>query len=535
MNIPIFKIHIDEIPSIVSKVYVNKKPWTSFSILSVLVASWMVAVFLHWETVMSMVDTWSHSDTFAHGFVILPISLYLIWTRRRQFVAINLTPKPWGLLLLMGLNVLWFLGEVMAIRVVKQLAVVGMFSGLVWTIFGTALFRTILFPLAFLVFSVPIGEGLVSPLQDFTAVFTVKALEFSGIPVLWEGRFLSIPNGMWHVAEACAGVRYIIPSLALGFLFAGMIYRSWTRRIFFMVAAFLVPIFANGFRAYGTLLLAYVSNNMLAKGLEHFIGGWLFFGLVMFVLFSFGLLWREAGRPSLEQNDQPVQAIRELGIPKEAIRDGDRQSLTKIGLVAVAGLLVLALAPLVGPKTSNYSKSSAILHPIVPVVKFPWERMEEYTGKWVPIFRGADVELIQSYRHDSRTVHLYLAYYTHSRQGAELINQMNTLVDDKDWIIQAEGKRKVYVDGESLEIQESLIRSRATTRVVWSWYWVGGEFSSNLYVGKYLQAKALLFGKEQEGAMIALATDFEDYADETVNPLQDFLQHTSFLTTFKHS
>ena len=76
--------------------------------------------------------------------------------------------------------------------------------------------RRILFPLAYLLFAVPLGDFLVGPLQDVTAVFTVWALQLTGIPVYLEGRFFYIPTGAFEVAEACSGIRYLIASLALG-------------------------------------------------------------------------------------------------------------------------------------------------------------------------------------------------------------------------------------------------------------------------------------------------------------------------------
>ena len=90
-------------------------------------------------------------------------------------------------------------------------------------------FTLIAFPLAYFIFAVPIGEFLIPLLQHFTAAFVVKALQATGVPVLWEGLFFYLPDGAFEVAKAWGGVRYIIPSLTFGTLYGYLIY------IFFLI------------------------------------------------------------------------------------------------------------------------------------------------------------------------------------------------------------------------------------------------------------------------------------------------------------
>lgn len=497
----------------------------------IVAGAWIVVVCLFWDTTMSMVDVWSNSDTFAHGFVILPISLYLMWVRRHQVAATRQIPNLWGLLLLVGLSVGWLLGHLMDVRVVQQFAVVVMMPGLVWTALGTGVMRVLLFPLAFLMFAVPVGDELVPPLQDFTAFFTVTALQLSGIPVLWEGRFLTIPTGTWHVAEACAGVRYVIPSVTLGFLFAGAVYQSWFRRCTFVLVSFFVPILANGLRAFGSVLLGHLTNNTFGKGVEHFISGWLGFGVVMFVVFWLGLKWRDTAGSESATCGQPAPSSAKFGTAEEKTRRGSVPSLTRVGLTACSGVLLLALAPLSVQTLSHQAMVPVVLPLAAPSVTLPWEAMPQYAGKWVPHFVGADAEVTQSYRYDAQQVHVYLGYYSHSRQGKELISRMNSLVDGEYWALLTEGDREVVVDGQPLQVHESHIRAGQQTRVVWSWYWVAGEFIANPYVAKLLQAKARLFGEAYGSAVIALGTDYDGQPDDAIQALQDFLRHTSVATT----
>ena len=148
-------------------------------------------------------------------------------------------------------------------------------------ILGREVAKAIMFPLGFLLLGVPMGEALIPPLMEWTADFTVAALQLSGIPVFREGLLFRDPSGNWSIVEGCSGVRYLIASFTVGVLFAYLSYRRAWKRLLFAAMSIIVPIIANGLRAYLIVMIAHLSNNQLAHGVDHFIYGWVFFGLVM--------------------------------------------------------------------------------------------------------------------------------------------------------------------------------------------------------------------------------------------------------------
>src|SRR5205814_10510601 len=122
-------------------------------------------------------------------------------------------------------------------------------------------------------------------------------LRWSGVPVYREANHFIIPSGAWSVVEACSGIRYIIASVMVGTIYAAIAYRSTRRRVAFLAASVLVPILANWLRAYMIVMLAHLSSNKIAVGVDHLIYGWIFFGLVMVLLFWVGSFWREDDAP----------------------------------------------------------------------------------------------------------------------------------------------------------------------------------------------------------------------------------------------
>ncbi|HKJ89144.1 MAG TPA: exosortase A, partial [Gammaproteobacteria bacterium] len=250
-------------------------------------------VLLYHQTALSMAAVWWRNETYAHGMLVLPVSAFLLWRRRKYLATVALGPDARGVVLIALLAGMWLLARQAEVLFIQHLVLVAMVPAGIWAVLGWRFLRAAAFPLAFLLFAVPLGDGLIPWLRNFTAGFTVSALQLTGIPVFREGHYFTIPEGRFLVADACSGLRYLIASLAIGTLFAYLNYRSLWRRLAFLAAAAVVPILANGIRAYGVVVLAHLSDMKLATGIDHLIYGWIFFGVVMALLFWVGGFWRE--------------------------------------------------------------------------------------------------------------------------------------------------------------------------------------------------------------------------------------------------
>lgn len=137
-------------------------PWAAASVIALALA--LLAPFLLYSgTVASMVATWNSSETFAHGYVILPISLALIWRERAWFS--RLPARPWwpGLVLMAGAGAGWLAGRMGEVQVVMQYAFVSLLPLAALTLLGPRLASKFTFPLLFLLFAVPFGEVFVAP------------------------------------------------------------------------------------------------------------------------------------------------------------------------------------------------------------------------------------------------------------------------------------------------------------------------------------------------------------------------------------
>src|SRR3954467_14891893 len=105
-------------------------------VLIALGATLAAILAIYWRTAESMVAIWSRSETFAHGYFIAPIALWLVWTQRREIARLAPTADFLGLALMAGAAAAWLLGAAGDAQVVQQFAMTAMIPAAVLTIAG---------------------------------------------------------------------------------------------------------------------------------------------------------------------------------------------------------------------------------------------------------------------------------------------------------------------------------------------------------------------------------------------------------------
>jgi len=459
----------------------------------------LILTGIFWSTFLSMEEIWARSETFAHGYLIMPISIWLLWRKREELALIQPRPDLRGLFLLAAAGVAWLLADAASVNVVAQYAFIAMLVASVWILLGEAFVRAAFFPLMFLFFAVPVGEFLIHPLMDVTANFTVAMLQATGIPVYREGTFFSIPSGNWSVVEGCSGLRYLIASVTLGVLYAYLTYRSWKRRLLFSIAAMVVPVFANSGRAYMIVMIAHLSDMKLALGIDHYIYGWVFFGIVMLLLFWIGGFWREDNQPEPGPSPSTLSpTLAAVGVPARPILPA-----------AVAALVVAGLWPVY----AHWLESRPL--PEMPVLQVEvaggWQPGQAFTT-WVPHWIGADRQLRRSYTQAGHDVLLELNYYVNQRQGAELINSQNYMIKQKDpdWSNVGETLVTVQIGGKTRQVRQAKMRgSNGQRLLVWQWNLIDQRPVVSDYLAKLILALDRVRLLRDDGLSVLIATPYQ--------------------------
>jgi exosortase A len=472
-------------------------PWNELALRPALVGLVLLAVLLLYApTVRSLTSVWANSATFTHGFLVLPVSAWFVWMRRRTLLSIPAQPCWPAFVITVAAGLVWTIGDLSASQGLTHFALVVLFISVVIAIFGLGWTRALAFPLAFLLLAVPFGEDSVPTLMDWTADFTVGALKLSGVPVLREGNDFTIPSGRWSVVEACSGARYLLASFVVGTLYAWLMYRSPLRRTVFMAVSLLAPIVANWVRAYMIVMLGHLSNNTLAAGVDHLIYGWVFFGIVIFAIFAAGARWRE-------DDEQDGRA--------EAAGDTREVDFRRLWPAALAALVITS----VWPALSAALVTTSDKRPVRPVDVQPaagWVSAPE-RPRWQLRLEQPRAVIVESFKKDARRVQLQVGVYRDQRQGSELISAQNQLgvTLPVGWRQVDRTTRKIQHAGRDAVVTSALARDVSGTRYmrVWQWYWLDPLWTASDARAKLQLALDRLLLRSDTSAWISVSTEHD--------------------------
>jgi exosortase len=230
---------------------------------------------------------------YSHGFLVPGLSAYFVWDRRQ--ILAGLRPQPhWGGLVLLGFGLgMLLLGHLGAELFLMRSSMVVVLTALVWYLLGRHYVHALAFPLAFLLFMIPLPaiflNTITLPLQLLATQVSTFALQLVHLPVYREGNIIYLPHATLEVAEACSGLRSLVSLLALAVVLAYITQRRLSTRWLLVLSALPIALVANAFRIWATGVLAYRYGTQAAEGFYHTFAGWLVFVVAL------GLLLGEGG------------------------------------------------------------------------------------------------------------------------------------------------------------------------------------------------------------------------------------------------
>ncbi len=464
--------------------------------LSMLVVVLLSYFLLYADTWLDMERIWRSSATYNHCYLIIPISLWL-FSRRKSgagLPSLALSNQRFGLplLLLCLLQLLYLAGFASGIALLMHIAAVLSLQALLWLVLGNQNAKQHCFAISYLVFLLPFGDELSPSLQHITADLTVYLLQLAAIPVFREGLYLATPVGLFEVAEACSGLRFLIASVAISVLYAYLTYNKLIKQLLFVLTMIVVSILANGGRAFMLVYIGEKTNMAYGFGADHYLYGWLFFGAVLMAGFWLG------GR--FADNDTELEKA-------SLLRPLHQQSKT----------LALAMLTLVLLSTMLYQHSlPSVIPPLHPAqLALPIDNSVVIDDSdWGIRFVDS---LQQSHQQQPSGTEFFVAVYANNQQRGKLVSWHNRLFDTNVWFV-TDRQSNNGITLLQLKNQAQQYRS------VLYWYQVGQHTTSSLPQVKFYQAWQLLSGKSGPASIFAVSAE---------GALTDDMQHNLQLAAAK--
>ncbi|HKR16788.1 exosortase A [Rhizorhapis sp.] len=459
--------------------------------LVLLGVAWFACLWIYQDDARAMVSIWWSSSSYGHCLLIPLIIAWLVQQRAAELKL--LTPMPWwpGLLWIAAGGLAWLLGDAASLALARHAGLILMLQGAVLTALGPAVSRGLAFPLAYAFFLVPFGEEFVPVLQMVTAHISMFILGLSGIPAYLSGVFISTPTGYFEVAEACSGAKFLIAMAAYAALVCNLCFKSWPRRLIFLLMSLAIAVLANGIRAFGTIYVAHLTSSDFAVGFDHVVYGWVFFAVVLALVMA-------AGWPLFDRRaDEPF-------FDPDKLRTGPGEPSRSV--VAIPLLLALLALP------SSWSATmAAASEPVPDQITLPevpgWTQVDYRPAyPWEPRFAGADHQLLGRYRNaKGREADLAIAVFARQEEGRELVGFGQGAVDpDSKWAWSS--PVQVPHGGHG----ERIVAPGPVTRHVASYYSIGGTITGSSAGVKLQTLKARLLGRDQRAVAILISAEERD-------------------------
>ncbi len=255
-----------------------------------------IVVAFNIAVIGDLISDWYHDDNYSHGFLIVPISLYLFYRQSKQF-TFPARPAKAGL----GLLVVGCIGLIFGIAATEyfttRFSLVLIVSSVAWYYLGGSNFRKAWFAFFFLLFMIPIPAiiyySATAPMQLFASKVTHAILEVVGVPALRQGNIIVLPDYRLEVAEACSGLRSLVTLMALTSLYGYLRLPGKVVPVILFLATFPIAIATNIFRVVTTALGAYTISTSLAESFLHEVSGAMVFisALILVIILGAILQW----------------------------------------------------------------------------------------------------------------------------------------------------------------------------------------------------------------------------------------------------
>lgn len=242
-------------------------------------------LYAYRDTLFSLIDLWLTDDSYSHGLLLAPIIIFFtfveIKNRGKPYLRIN-----YSLLLIVPLcSFLWAWSRIAGVGSVEYPLFIILFYIFMRLFFNDDQKRSLFIPILFFLFATPTWWLLVPFLQMLTIYIVSIMLSIMNVTAFIEGSLVTVPSGVFIIAEGCAGVKYFLSGTILSIIIVYLSNIKTKKTVLFIVAAIFLSLVANWVRVFFIIIIGYYSNMNSGLVKEHEVFGWVVFFLMYLPIF----------------------------------------------------------------------------------------------------------------------------------------------------------------------------------------------------------------------------------------------------------
>ena len=456
-----------------------------------------------------MVKIWERKDEYSYGYLIPMISLFFIWQKKNELERLPFAGSWAGVLVLLFGVVLFFLGELSTLYIIIQYSFLVSLTGLTLAWLGWQGLRIIWVPLFFLVFMIPLPnflfQGLSAQLQLISSEIGVWVIRLFGVAVYLEGNVIDLGGYKLQVVEACSGLRYLFPLMALGFMMAYIYQAAFWKKAVLFLSTIPITVLMNSFRIGVIGVMVEYWGQSMAEGFLHDFEGWVVFMACLGVLLVEMMILSYIGGDRIPFKD--AFAIYLPDPSPEALEVRHR----KLSPSLLASLVVLAAAAMLALSLGSREE-------IIPQRKdfagFPldigdWKGRSERLEKiYLDILKLDDYVMTEYVGPDGKIVNFYVAYYASQTKG-ESAHSPRSCLPGGGWKIASLEQKTLdatTASGIPITVNRVVIKKGEYTQLVYYWFQGRNHIITNEYMVKWYLFWDALTRNRTDGALVRLTT-----------------------------
>jgi len=468
-----------------------------------------ILIFIYLDGLSIMVKWWTDREEYGHGYIVPFITMFLIWQKKDQLQKMPFKGSWLGFIVVASGIVFYYLGELSSLYTVIQYAFLVALYGLFLSAMGKRPFAIVIVPLLILIFMVPLPNflfnNLSSQLQLISSQIGVWVIRLFDISVYLAGNVIDLGTFKLQVVEACSGLRYLFPLMALGFIAAYFFTGSFWKKAIIFLSTIPITVLMNSFRIGVIGVTVEYWGQKMAEGFLHDFEGWIVFMSCIGILLLEMWILSKIGKDKL-----PLREAFGLDFPEPTPKDAEVH-FRKVPLPFIASGILLAI---VAVSSIALPERQEIIPERKEYTLFPmefdgWKGQRGYLEQiYIDALKLDDYAMIDYFDKDGHQVNFYSAYYNSQRKGASA-HSPRSCIPGGGWRITSLKQVAVpgaVINGKPLMVNRLVIAKGEVKQLVYYWFQQRNRDITNEYLVKWYLFWDALTKNRTDGALLRLTT-----------------------------
>lgn len=452
---------------------------------------------------------WWNSEEYNYGLLVPFIAGYIFYQKRHTLFEGIKHGSTLGLLLLL-ISMLIYIAALFAdIESIKRYTLVISLGAVFLSIGGLPLFKRVSFILLLLAFSLPLpyllGSILTTKMQLLSSDIGVWFIRIMGLPVFQDGNVINMSGFQMLVAEACSGLRYLYPLMAIALIISYFYRASLPIKALIFLFAIPITIGMNSLRIAVTGLLIKNYGKGAAEGFLHDFEGW-----IVFVV-AFALLLGCIYVLSLIQNKVTSRSIPFSERIQFDWPDISPNISYTLHTYIFGSFVFICISATVVATSFAFKTTEALLPSRQKLATFPFylndrEIYPDILSKSIKDVLKADDYFLADYKKkDEQDINLYIVYYENQKDGSAL-HSPKACLPGGGWKIHESSSVELEKFGYHGFANRVVIEQDSQKLLVYYWIHQNGKNFANEFKARFSLLKQSISTGRTDGALIRVIT-----------------------------